>query len=1528
MVDAERSAMRQTPAKAGPRIRLIKAYDSLDKDKKVSGLIDKTVKMVKQGNMSADEAVEFVEYLFERGDKDTAEGLFRVVYAGAETDPAVLLLRARLALQDEPVEAVRVKDGPEDFTEIAVDSADQVLEKDPENIEALLVKMEALKKRYEKDRAEKDREEQAKVTAILAGLLGDMDPEQIERFQAAKIDHKPDEETSARVLARKTKDASRPGEVPAIEEKKGVAPAERKKYTGPEADMERMELLEEKLRRTKKLSSEQRLELAELYMGHKMYSKALKQVNRIKDTDIEAEAALQMRVLCCLGILDGPRWWQVPVFTKYWTLRRAIKSLGALPGKPDAKNWAAWIKNTVYSVDTQKAAGFLYKIGKYYSASPEDHDARLKNRLIEQGSQALLDAETVELETAGAMEWMLASGNISPGSEFYMTVSDRLSKKRETEVQKAAREGWGDIGRERRQGIQSMKAMEDMLDPAGDSYEKDPARRKKLEDEKRELEKEIERLEQDILRGYGLFIQANKDSARMIAETRSEKEFTDLMESLVRRKGPVKFRQTLDSITGLTAADAGKQFLRAVFADMWLDALFRQKYDNEKNRPSAVVTHREELMDHVRELLGQYNQPENTALRKMIADVLRSMAGYRIYGRWDEDEARFERSPVVDHVITALSDNAVQDHAIRGLAAELRLKEAEKSVRDWRDLSDRAEKEEDIRKKAELTQKAGHYFFMANEYSSDLLEYYAEELLKTGMDKEQRESALEPVFALIGMWYGRDPANAVRTLMKKAVSEEEREEDIIGRLRQIIKQIDFTVPDRGKILVNTLVNALCPADKITIIENCGEVLTAEEKLQVILAAAASPKGLTGEEYRSLFNALKEFLGKIDVGKITPERIEEICRVVRAWLPPDEPESLSVKINILSMMIEKKEDLTETDRAFLNERFEELKEQLAAELDNRREEEEKEEIDSILVETERLMGMAGRYGQLGEPGRAENALKQAIDMMNALFRRNIEFTRKEEQGLSVNDGCKEKAGRLAKDMAKVLREQDKYFEAEMMLARGYRLLAEYGIVVDQDEEAVRVYMEKAREALANADKLRPYQAEVSRDMMELEILRFAIARQKLMDAAGKYEDKKKELDELENREKNIETDLAKAREDTREDIDQARRNLAETSNITGDQGAVREKRLQALERAEQRVTKLNKDLKEARDKTKQRRSELAEAEAKKRGFESEEKGLYVSESARIVTAVRRAFQTMANGNYDPADEHVKKAVEFLVSLEDNASTEVIEEISKNIEDMQRSAEALAPQDRLKREVFINTLLLDIHFRNDRDRFSGSLKQIEQNAGQDSTGITVSGKEYGFDAGLLIDHIVKNTPDEKQGELVAELFKIFKAAKEQSNFPTEAAALAAIYGVMDMEGDAELTHKDNFDENRAIKEDKRPDMLHRLRRMFQDKEVEEDTELQGLLVSFMQALRKEKKQWKDLSADRVEKTGFIMDFCVERSGIAEPENVKEGERDRFHNIILGFSRDAEERKKALENIGRQETEKDLPDHGRLGQIADEL
>ncbi|MCK4852545.1 MAG: hypothetical protein KAS86_05450, partial [Candidatus Omnitrophica bacterium] len=40
MVDAERSAMRQTPAKAGPRIRLIKAYDSLDKDKKVSGLID------------------------------------------------------------------------------------------------------------------------------------------------------------------------------------------------------------------------------------------------------------------------------------------------------------------------------------------------------------------------------------------------------------------------------------------------------------------------------------------------------------------------------------------------------------------------------------------------------------------------------------------------------------------------------------------------------------------------------------------------------------------------------------------------------------------------------------------------------------------------------------------------------------------------------------------------------------------------------------------------------------------------------------------------------------------------------------------------------------------------------------------------------------------------------------------------------------------------------------------------------------------------------------------------------------------------------------------------------------------------------------------------------------------------------------------------------------------------------------------------------------------------------------------------
>ncbi|MFA5499648.1 MAG: hypothetical protein WC404_01050, partial [Candidatus Omnitrophota bacterium] len=1516
--------MKKSRYMAEPRIRLIKYYKELGKTSKKADdlsqkMIKDTIDNIIKGRIAPEEAVKFIDYLAAT-DAENASRLLGFVYERNKDNASVLLLRARLALMDRPIEGVRIAGGPEGFNDIAIECALKTLELDPANINAKLILLEAYKNKCEKENDKKSFGDHAALAAELDGSSDKMTEEQLKSFRAAgEAVYKEEGRAPARDDLDKAKESDGPASAPICGwAKEAPAAREPKKYSGEKAEEERLKTLEDIFKRDKKMSSGERIELASIYITRQEYAKVLKVLRGIKAGDTDAAIAARIAVECCVRIKDEVKWWKRPVFLKIWILRRAINRLKGAGG--DNAAWADWVRNTVYSPNIYKAQTAFEAVAGHYVKDARTGEEKNNNFLIETGLKALGGVRNKDIRKAAALDEMLSSEQLPADRAVFKELSVSNSTQLKRAVARRSAEELKYFIRDRTSvlnaKIAEMVRIDERLKLGTDSYATDQDERNSLNARRDKLQRDILLLEDEVLGTYARLVQSEAPSAAVVNELSSLT--ATFIKAHMLNNTPAQFKDCLDRISAITEAGLGKAFLYTIFMGSWLqkncrtydrEFEYKDQSDEAKNIP-LVAKNKTVLLGYVKELLRVYEENDNETLRHIIRDILEKVSEYKINGEWS-DTGR-QTFAVMDDVITELA--GVKDDGIKALEMRLRAKAFRYSLGQARTLTQQGKPAQDE-------------FMRASLMLSGLSEYYAEGLVKKGISKEERKEYLNRLMETVSLLYGQDTANVMKMLLERIVTSDMPEEEVVSGVKRIMEDIEFAIslsqgPDTlsGKTIIKRLLmtNEISLKDRISIVNASGNLLDLDEKLNMLIGFAGQNRG-NGKEYSLCLDAIEEMVKGAASEDITAGRIAMISSILSGTVS-DGPETLSKMIHMIAVIMEKKKDISGPARAALNNRFEDLKKALINKLDERRIMEEGEGLRMALARVEGITADALRYESSGKFKEAEEMLNSAIDALNGLFERSIDYTRKEKPSLPINKDIRDKATEIAGRMEKVLRAQGKHYEADLMRARGYVLLAKYAIIVDNDYLAAQDHIAEARRLLERADILRPNQAILSIDMMELEVLELEIIRSRLKESAGSYDAKDKKAKDLDKQIEGLNERVKKAKEEIALDERQAEIALASAGKIAGDDGAARNDRQARLDRVRAGVSALEgerRDAEAARVKTVAGRDESG---SKKAGYEQEERDVYQRQGARIKAAILKAFQAMRNADYEPSDPNVKTALTFLASLPSDFSGEV----SAGIEAIILSQKFLKGASLYKRKAFAEELLLEIYFKGNKDALMGALRQIEATAGYDIVKMNISGKEFAFDSMRLLEYIIGKAKAEDNGVLAERLWSLYRSAMAAGNTPLAAAALAGLYDIIDPGSDAELVSPDNFEKDGSIKAEKRADLEFRMRKVLEARKMDalrDNAQAVKDLVSLMEAVSKSKKKWEEIkSSGRIEKIEFIIGVCDQPG--------KEAAVARLYKSIRDNPASAEEQRKALEWLGKGLIRDKSGDHALLRQISDEL
>ncbi|MGB3114593.1 MAG: hypothetical protein WBC00_08270, partial [Candidatus Omnitrophota bacterium] len=1068
MLAREISAQKRAPEKAEPRIKLVKAYEEAGEQKKAEKLIKKTMRMIRKDRMSPEEAAKFIEYLLEKGKVDEAKELFIRIYPRVPVDKVpvpLLILRAKMALRDEPLDPVKMAGEPEDPIEIAAASADGVLSREPENAEALLLKGEALAKRFEKEE-KKDKKTPGEFNDILAKLTelterGLLTPEQERRASEMEIAKAVKPEDSDRAVWKKAKE-TKVGE--AVPEKPKMAEEPAK----PETHKPAMEDLE-KLKKEKKLSPSDRLALAVLYMENKDWRKALNLLRAMPQDAPEKAEALKRMAMCCYRMLEDPKWWYLTLITRL-RMTSAINGLRSIKGQEE---WADWIESTIKGFDISKAKAASEK--RSYTPKPEDKELTgeqgLNNELFTLGVERAIASKKDEIDTVNWVGGILSEAQIPEAEKGKMRAN--LDKKKSAA---ASKELLRDIQKEKKAKYVMVSDLRKL---------RNRKRRALSADEKMSLGRQIEETEKDIsdkrariLKMYTELINQNAGRPEVIEQVRREmaSEIGEIAGMMKKEEDftPERFTSiilSLDDRVLVEDLSEGGRDAYALFLENWTEYMGQKlgmSYEKDKVPAELEVGKMDVFTQQVTMLLLMYPGADEN-LKRQIEKILKEISGFKLFGNWDKEEKEYTRKPIFDVIASMIRRKDIP--SLRFLWAGLQIAEAGKISKDdlKENLKDRAD-------------------------AALLLNAPLTSLKSKVVDPKQdvREKAFNLLLSIVNFWFGDGADRAVDELLAEIISKETLTPDDISRIQRVLAQVRLmpVMYDNQRQFIEYLVGLKeVPLNKkLEAIDKCG--LSPREKLEVLISLMEKEK-FTGDDLYIALDNLKKRTGEVE-----PQDLKDLenslTRLLEA-LPPDR-DALVKGIEVINVISSK---ATKEIPIAHKGVFETLRPRLEKVMLEEMKKSEKAEVGLMLEEIERQEAIAARLGEMGEYGQAQKILEKAIERLNDVLKKNMELARKGEELYAKDQVLRlvDKVNVLTGKVTEFYRRQGKHYEAEILVVRGYRLLAEYGIIVEGLAD-VSEYTQKAEEALVNANMLNPYQPEVALEMMRIKALSLRVARREL------------------------------------------------------------------------------------------------------------------------------------------------------------------------------------------------------------------------------------------------------------------------------------------------------------------------------------------------------------------------------------------------------------------------------------------------
>lgn len=1505
-------ALRAAAAEQGkmkPGIELIKAYEGLGVPNKAKAVIKKMTSAIRKNKFTADEAMLFIEYLIERKERTAAEELFAIVWPGQEKNINAINLRSRVALVAEQPDP-----------DSAFHWAEEALKADSGNIDALLVKAEALAKKMVTDKSAKIRSEYNNVISLLKRQAKSMASRQRDRYEALGFEQAK-KETTSRELGTSVVGASETDEVQAVEREKKVQPPEVKKYSGDSVEGRRKTALENRIKR---LTPAECLELSHIYMKESSYLKALKQLGRIKKIDTEALEAAKLAVLCCLNIEERTKWWNRPLGIRHFTLRRAIGRVRALGNE----ELADWLYHAIIKRNTIEAEKMFSGVKGLYKQKPETEAERNNNEFILSGLKALSKKMSFtagnRLKDALVIEGMLSG--ISQ-EEVKEEAIEKL-KKSNTDSMRSAIESVSagrfkvylhdlrSVIEDKTMELNNLRAILKEREEENLTMAKSAEEKEKLENKIEALKKEIKALEPRIMSLCVILLRENSSSVRATEKIRDS--ISGLLERSAQKKEltPELFKKQLDAIQGI--GDFEKEMIYAMYVRLWIKSSFEPMSYSKEKAPSGIITGKDRIVGYLRELLDIYGRATNKVLKNeikkfMTDEIASDVSKYAIYtNSWDDQKNIFTRVSIVDDLIILFSgagDIAIKDSAyalrrdkIKGILEGRRsiLTEAEKLKAEGKDTGIEYKEAETA-----LGDARGKLKKLSDDYRQEF-----------GQADEKRQEALfEKAMELVSLFYGFDAATALKRIIENARSDKKKNDIIKAKSLRVLGNISFTFDSKEEFARALLRKQFTLEEKITILRGCGGILKPEEKLKILLQRAKRYEG----KKELLVDTLKEFLESTNSDKLTQDIVNGIIGIIGS-LPHDDPPLLYKGIQIVGVIIKKKDDEALVNA--LRTKFNELKQRLVDALDKERIEEEKSEIKAVLDEAGRLMAIAAGYEEHRELRKAEEILKKAIDIVNSLFERDMDFNSKGEKPLPSDamSECKTRATELAIAMKRILIKQDKYYETELFFARGQKLLARYEIIMSEDPRAGDRYRESARKALKQADIIKPGQIEVSKEQTEIEALPLIVIRELIQKLSAKYDSKKGEAGRIKKRIKELAKEIAKTRKAIAADVKEAEINARQAEKVTDDEGANRNERANNLIDKKRAVTELREELDRLNAKKQKLDKDMADISARKDGKERLEGLLYDDDAADINAAIRHTFRTIEIAGFDQNNADVKNAIGFLGSLPDGFNGPTIREIKR----WQALWAALKAEERAKKNRFIESLFLNMICKGRWKEVLNILNAIGESKAANGVKINVLGEEHLFEATALLDYIMLNAKKEDRPALKKRLWDIYQKAKDKNDVILAAAALKGLLEMVGISDDKELSNDANFDEKGAIKSGKRDLMIRRLMLLFKEQEmsaISGRAELADTILSFLAALKAGKKAWNDLKGNKIDAIEFIVDLLSFEATAA----AYKGE---FCDMLARLSEDTKEKEAALERRLKQEMKKDNPDTALIKRLAETM
>ena len=1601
MTANKRRFLSQNFYSAQPRIELIETHEVFGDSKKAKALIEKTKKLILEGKMSVLDSIVFMEYLHGRDDEKDISGMFRIIDKNESLNAIerayINVLGAKLALEKTPLEGIKVPNGAKLSNDIALERLDAVevdklmhLGKAPEvktvelYDEVNLLKMEALKRKYEDQDPEKgdkslDRADEYKeLFPVVNGRRESLSPAQKERLltlphllsmgeRAYEEGSNPREamEESKNQVGRESTRSNLSPKSPGKEK-----PKEPEKFTGDDADEVALNTLLVK-KKNHRMTSIDRIELAELYISDKKYFRALWNLWLVPEGNPLALKAALMCAVCSIQIINEPGRGRRPILMKIYLQYIAWRLVGS--EDDNAKSWGIWIKHAMGIWPRSEEIDLSFEnIVQNYTMEPENSEQRYMNELIEQGHIAMLEDEKIEDYKVQALQRIYGIKENKGASEHLQVNGKTISALLQEIVKKQIKESdltksgsdfdkWKKAARKEivlKKEIEEKKRdfENDYPDDEDSLDDKDSLEGKKKErrrSEIKELEKKAAETSGDFSRGeaflakFSEFAKENSSSAEMIRELYDSASFTEYVKLLIELEyGP-------DELTNFRDNSEFGQMFQVKFMMEWLN--------QEKGKTSEGifdVQKEKELLKEIEKLVVNYDPKMTSSLAAVQREAITEVAKYDCYETY-QDETGTTRVRRSDNGSNQLHNRVLEivkklaGNGMRKAEAQLLEDGAKSSIAEAKFSLSQAKEKSVEQQKKEATKS-----FAASRVSlARALKIYKAILTDYESTLDEKKEAWAKMQEYMVLWGQDDAKNAFNVIVEKLLAEEETDNDKLGKIANeiVLGEVSISSGNEkiigGNIVKELLTTAnLSDEEKILLIGKSGNDLTDREKAVEIINLTGG--ALTQEK----FDLLKGYLENVVVNsKLWSAIGREIIDVAEN---SKNPEFIAHAMNLIVMLKKKKEEdaqmVTGVDEATLNLKYDDLKKKKEAALDRGRIADEKNETDAVIERVNRLMEMAKEYNDARDFEKAEEMYTEAIGLINGIFERNMEYAKKDEPLLPVGDNFMKTANDLTETVTDFFREQGKLFEAEMLLARGHKMLAEYYLKVDDNGGAAGKAIEQAIIALDGANTIKPYNMDVyeeKKNVLMLQVLSVETKRDAIRD---QIEKKKKELVTAEDDQKNVEEKNKKEIKRIENKLKAKRKIISDNEKKSGGADVLsrelinnrREKEIAELERemgkidlesknAEKKIGTINKKITDLEDEESAMDKKLELAIAKSKAI--------VKNKANLTEAINYAFYIIERSDYNADDEKVKNAISFIAKWGEEDTTQVQNMLSQ----MKKRAKNLEGANRYKREAFINKMLLDIYFV---DNWSGIEEAVDSvSPKKTSVKVSIFGDEYTFSTAYLLGYLQEKVPDDEKGTFGKKVFGIWKSAVTSKNYELAGAAMRALYVTISAGDIKELASDENFDEDGSIKKDKEGMLQVALRAHLKKENISGDLlekeEFHSLILDLVLSLRKKDTKWNEIESDNDKLQRFVTEFIMSDNGKNDKIDGKVLEnkvRESMVSYRKSFYertdidteqriRDAsgiEERKRALVAKGREEIEDGEPDYKKLRAWGQEL